>query len=83
MIQFSKIGNSWEQLFHAWRFFHFDENTETIDAYVQRIRQVAACLTIVNHKFWKCSKTLCPHVCIGYYSQMKPETGSGTRILTK
>ena len=24
--QFSKIGNAREQLFHAWRSFHFDEN---------------------------------------------------------
>ena len=39
--QYSKIGNTREQLFHAWRSFHFDENTETIDAYVHSIRQVA------------------------------------------
>ena len=39
--QYSKIGNTREQLFHAWRSFHFDENAETIDAYVNRIRQVA------------------------------------------
>ena len=39
--QYSKIGNTREQLFHAWRSFHFDENTETIDAYVHCIRQVA------------------------------------------
>ena len=25
--QYSKIGNTREQLFHAWRSFHFDENT--------------------------------------------------------
>ena len=36
--QYSKIGNTGEQLFHAWRSFHFDENTETIDAYVNCIR---------------------------------------------
>ena len=30
-----------EQLFHAWRSFHFDKNAETIDAYVHCIRQVA------------------------------------------
>ena len=40
--QYSKIGNVREQLFHVWRSFSFDENTETIDAYVIRIRQVAA-----------------------------------------
>ena len=39
--QHSKIGNSREQLFHVWRSFHFDESAEMIDAYVNRIRQVA------------------------------------------
>ena len=39
--QYSKIGNTREQLFHTWRSFHFIENTETIDTYVHRIRQVA------------------------------------------
>ena len=38
--QYSKIGYTREQLFHAWRSFHFDENTETIDAYVHCIRQI-------------------------------------------
>ena len=42
--QYSKIGNTREHLFHAWRSFHFDENTETIDAYVNCIRQVATLL---------------------------------------
>ena len=35
------MGNTREQLFHSWRSFHFDENTETIDIYVTCIRQVA------------------------------------------
>ena len=39
--QYSKIGNTREQLFHVWRLFHFDENSEMIDTYVSRIRQVA------------------------------------------
>ena len=38
---YSKLGNTSKQLFHAWRSFSFDENTETIDSYVIRIRQVA------------------------------------------
>ena len=33
-----------ELLFHAWRSFHFDENTETLDSYVAHIRQVATLL---------------------------------------
>ena len=32
--RYPKVGNTWEQLFHAWRSFNFDENTETIDAYI-------------------------------------------------
>ena len=39
--QYSKIGNTREQLFHVWRSFHFNENAEMRDAYVNRIRQVA------------------------------------------
>ena len=39
--QYSKIGNTRKQLFHTWRSFHFDKNTETIDTYVHYIRQVA------------------------------------------
>ena len=39
--QSSKVGNTWEQVFHAWRSFNFGENTETIDAYFTYIRQVA------------------------------------------
>ena len=42
--QYSKVGNTREQLFHVWRSFSFDENTETIDAYVTHIRQVATVL---------------------------------------
>ena len=42
--RYSKLGNTHEQLFHAWRSFTFDESTETIDSYVIKIRQVATLL---------------------------------------
>ena len=42
--QYSKIGNTREQLFHVWRSFHFNENIEMLAAYVTCIRQVAALL---------------------------------------
>ena len=42
--RYSKLGNTHEQLFHAWRSFTFDENTETIDSYVIWIRQIATLL---------------------------------------
>ena len=42
--QFSKIGNTREQLFHVWQSFYFHENSETLDSYVTCIRQVAVLL---------------------------------------
>ena len=39
-----KIGNTREQLFHAWGSFHFEDNTGTLDSYVMCIRQVATLL---------------------------------------
>ena len=42
--QYSKIGNTREHLFHACRSFHFEQNAEMIDAYVNHIRQVATLL---------------------------------------
>ena len=42
--RYSKLDNTCEQLFHAWRSFTFDENTDTIDSYVIRIRQIATLL---------------------------------------
>ena len=42
--QYSKFGNTREQYFHAWRSFQYDEVTNTIDGYVQKVKQVAALL---------------------------------------
>ena len=42
--QYSKIGNTPEQLFHVWRSFKFDENTDMVDSYILRMSQVAAML---------------------------------------
>ena len=42
--QYLKIGNTPKQMFHAWRTFKFDENTDTVDSYVLRMSQVAAML---------------------------------------
>ena len=42
--QYSKLGSTREQDFHVWRSFCFDENVDTIDTYITRIKQVAALL---------------------------------------
>ena len=56
--QYSKIGNTPEQLFHAWRTFKFDENTDSIDSYVLRMSQVATMLNYGEMKILEISKTL-------------------------
>ena len=58
--QYSKIGNTREQLFHTWRSFIFDENTETIDAYVTHIRQVATLLCYAKPQILKLFKNTLP-----------------------
>ena len=49
--QYTKFGNTQEQLFHVWRLFHYDEIAEMIDAFVNRIKQVAALLNFGNHRY--------------------------------
>ena len=65
--QYSKIDNTREQLFHVWRSFSFDENTETIDAYVTHIRQIAALLGCRELQILEVFKTHSLQNCIGYY----------------
>ena len=39
--RYSKLGKMLEHLFHAWRSFNFNENTETIVSSIMQIRQLA------------------------------------------
>ena len=61
------VGNTQEQVLHAWRSFNFDENTETIDAYVTQIRQVATLLGYGELQILEVFKTHFPQSYIGYY----------------
>ena len=42
--QYSKFGSSREQYFHVWRSFQYDENEDTIDSYILKVKQVASLL---------------------------------------
>ena len=66
--QYSKIGNTREQLFHAWRSFHYNENVETPDAYVIRIKQVARLLGYEDPQVLEVFKIQYQIDCIGYCS---------------
>ena len=63
-----KIGNTREQQFLAWQSFHFDKNTETIDAYVTCIRQVATSLGYGEPQILEVFKKHLLQNYIGYYS---------------
>ena len=63
--QYSKIGNTKEQLFHAWRSFHYDKHSEMIDAYVNCIRQVASLLGYEELQVLEVLKILFLIGCIG------------------
>ena len=39
-----KFGTSREKYFHMWRSFQYDENTETIEPYILKIKQVTSLL---------------------------------------
>ena len=49
--QYSKVGSTREQYSHVWRSFHFDENVDTIDTYITRVKQVMALLNYGNLKY--------------------------------
>ena len=49
-----------EQLFLTWRSSNFDENTETIDAYVTIIRQVATLLGYGEPQILEVFKNILP-----------------------
>ena len=59
--QYSKIANTREQLFHVWRSFHYDENVETPDAYVIRIKQVARLLGYEDLQVLEVFKNMVPN----------------------
>ena len=44
--QYSKFGSTRQQYFHAWRSLQFDENADTIDSYIHKVKQVA---TLLNY----------------------------------
>ena len=76
--RYSKLGDTREQLFHVWRSFNFDENTETIDSYVMQIRQVATLF-----RLWRATgiggiqKQFSSKIILDIVSNRRPKTSSG------
>ena len=75
-----------EQLFHAWRSFNFDENTETIDAHVTQIRQVATFLGYGELEILEVFKTAVPiklYWILFPIEDLRQAVETAKRILTK
>ena len=80
------MGNTHEQLFHAWRSFTFDESTETIDSYVIRIRQVATLLGYGEPQILEVFKNTLPtklYWILFPIEDLKQAVEMAKRILTK
>ena len=84
--RYSNVGNTQEQLFHAWRSFNFDENTETIDAYITQIRQVATLLGYGEPQILKVFKNTLPtklYWILFPIEDLRQAVETAKRILTK
>ena len=84
--QYSKIGNTPKPLFHAWRTFKFDENTDTIDSYVLRMSQVAAMLNYGEMQILENFKNTLPYqlyVTLINVNNLRDNIDLAKRVLTK
>ena len=84
--QYSKFGNAKEQLCHVWRSFHYDENAETIDAYVNRIKQVAALLNYGEPDILELFKNTLPsklYWILSSINNLRDAINAAKRVLTK
>ena len=59
--QYSKFSSSREQYFHVWRSFHYDENTDTIDSYILKVKQVASLLNYREQEILELFKNTLPN----------------------
>ena len=84
--RYSKLDNTCEQLFHAWRSFSFDENTETIDYYAIQIRQVATLLGCEEPQILEVFKNTLPtklYWILFPIEDLRQAADTAKRILTK
>ena len=80
------MGNTHEQLFHAWKSFTFDKNTKTIDSYVIWIRQVATLLGYGEPQILEVFKNTLPtklYWILFPIEDLRQAVDTAKRILTK
>ena len=86
MQRYSKLGNTCVQLFDTWRSSTFNENTETIDSYVIRIRQVANLLGYGEPQIFEVFRNTLPtkfYWILFPIEDLRQAVDTAKRILTK
>ena len=84
--QYSKIGNTPEHLFHAWRTFKFDENTDSIDSYILRMSQAAVMLNYGEMQILENVKNTLPYrlyLTLINMNNLRDAIDLANRVLTK
>ena len=84
--RYSKLDNTCEQLFHAWRSFTFNENTETIVSYVIQLRQVATFIGYGEPQILEVFKNTLPmklYWILFSIEDLRQAVDTAKRILTK
>ena len=84
--QYSKFGSTREQYFHVWRSFHFDENIDAIDSYINRVTQVVALLNYGEPQILELFKNTLPswlYYMLYQINDLRTTVETAKRVLTK
>ena len=84
--QYSKFGNRREQLYYIWRSLQYDENTNTIDSYISKIKQVAALLNYGEAQIIELLKNTLPsklYWILFPINNLRDAVDAAKRVLTK
>ena len=84
--QYSKFCNTREQYFHVWRSFHYDENTDTIDSYVSKIKQAGVLLNYGEPQILELFKNALPsklYWILFSINNLQEAMDAAKRVLTK
>ena len=83
--QYSKFGSSREQYFHVWSF-QYEENTDTIDSYILKIKQVASLLNYGEPEILELFKNTLPsklYWILFPINNLREAIGTTKRVLNK
>ena len=84
--QYSKFGSSREQYFHMWKSFHYDGNTDTIDSYILKIKQVASLLNYGEPEILELFKNTLPsklYWILFPINNLREDVDTAKRVLNK